>query len=287
MNPRQSPNAHDPSLVVAIDIETIVPNPPPGDGFPKWPLHRPVVASMLTARSLGRGRYDFQLDNVLYDVTDPARFYREVDRHLPQRGTAVSANGRGFDFPNLAIGAMAQRCFKAVNLSAQFRANRFGGLHADLCELFSNFAGAPRPSLTEICGALGIPVKVDSHGSEVADYHAAGDVDRIVAYCAQDTVATYVAWLFWAAFCDGDDALIAEPLALLARWIEAAPERSHLLAIADCAPARWARARALELQIERAARRADRRIELAKAERAFGGLNIADYIEALPTSPAI
>lgn len=286
MKPKPPSNDHDPSLVVTIDIETIVPNPPNGDGFPKWPLHQPVVASILTARSLGEGRYDFRLDNVLHDVTDPARFYREVDRLLPKRGTAVSANGRGFDFPNLAIGAMAQRCFDASNLSAQFRANRFGGLHADLCEMYSNFGGAPRPSLTEICGALGIPVKVDSHGSEVADYHAAGDVDRIVTYCAQDTVATYVAWLFWVAFRDGDDALIAEPLAQLARWIEAAPERSHLMSIADCAPARWARGLKLELQIERAARRADRRIELAKTERAFSGRNIAEYIEALPVNPA-
>ena len=286
MKPRQPSNDHDPSLVVTIDIETIVPNPPPGEGFPKWPLHQPVVASILTARSLGTGHYDFRLDNVLYDFADPASFYRKVDSYLPRRGTAVSANGRGFDFPNLAIGAMAQHCFDAVNLSAQFRANRFGGLHADLCELFSNFGGAPRPSLTEICGALQIPVKTDSHGSEVAEYHAAGDLNRIVAYCAQDTVATYVAWLFWVAFRDSDDALIAEPLAQLARWIEAAPERSHLLSIADCAPARWARGRALSFQIERAARHADRRIELAKTERAFSGCNLAEYIEALPTNPA-
>jgi len=286
MKPKYASNDHDTGLVVAIDIETIVPNPPTGEGFPKWPLHRPVVASILTARAVGDGRYDFQLENVTYDDTDPANFYRAVDRRLPRGGTAVSANGRGFDFPNLAIGAMAQLCFDATNLSAQFRANRFGAVHADLCELFSNFGGAPRPSLTEICGALGIPVKIDSHGSEVADYHAAGDIERITAYCAQDTVATYVAWLFWVAFRDGDDALIAEPLAQLASWIEAAPARSHLLAIADCVPARWARKRALELRVARAVRKADCRIELAKAERAFGGRNIAEYIDALPRSPA-
>jgi len=96
-------------MVVAIDIETIVPNPPPGDAFPKWPMHRTLIASLLTARSLADGRYDFQLDNLLCATGDEARFYREVDRRLPRHGTAVTANGRGFDFPALALGAMAHR----------------------------------------------------------------------------------------------------------------------------------------------------------------------------------
>jgi 3'-5' exonuclease len=262
---------HKTEHVAVLDIETIVPGPTrEGGGFPKWPLHRPIVASLLTARENSYGQWDFSLDNIIMEDGGERAFYAAIDELLPEQVTLVTANGRGFDVPNLALGAMAAKQFDTANLSRQFRANRYGAVHADICDLYSGYGGAPKPSLSEICGVLGIPVKMDTHGSEVADLVAAGELDRVVRYCASDVAATYVAWLHYAAFRDGDEHQLAEPLACFARWIKNNDDLAHLLPIAQCEPAIWAKDRALHLAIARGKQRAQRHIEV---EEARGNVN--------------
>ncbi len=259
---REATRLHNASHVVVLDIETIVPNPPPGagDGFVKWPHHQPVVASLLTATALGEGRYDFQMDSIVCEAGREAKFYMAVNEALPRYGTCVGFNSGGFDLPALSLGAIAAGCLSADKLSAMQRAYRYGHLHADLAEMFSNYGAAPRPSLAEICGRLTIPVKTDCHGSEVAELHAAGRIDAIVRYCESDVAATYAAWLHDVAWRDSDDAQLAEPLGALARWIEQSPTRFHLLPVAQCEPARWARKRAVVLSLDRARERAQLRL---------------------------
>ena len=272
MRRKDASGDHSTSCVVVIDIETIVPNPPAnaGDGFVKWPHHQPVVASLLGATALGEGRYRFWIDSIRYEPGKEATFYKAVDARIPPYGTLVGHNSRGFDVPVLALGAAAARA-PTPNLAKMHREYRYGSLHADLADLHSAFGAATKPSLAEVCGRFGIPVKLNTHGSEVAELHAAGQIDEIVAYCESDIAATYAAWLHWAAWRDGDEALLAEPLAAFSRWIEASPDRAHLLPLARCAPARWARGRALALSLEHARERADRRIRQERDERAFRG----------------
>lgn len=266
---REAAKAHNASHVVVLDVETIVPNPPPGagDGFVKWPHHHPVVASLLSATALGEGRYDFQMESIVCAPGRETEFYTAVNDALPRYGTLVGFNTAGFDLAALSIGAVAAKCLFADKLSAMQRSYRFGNLHADLAELFSNYGAAPRPSLAEVCGRLRIPVKVDTHGSEVAELHAAGQLQKIVDYCESDVAATYAAWAHFVAWRDGNDALLAEPLAAFSRWIEQSPAHSHLLPVARCEPAMWARRRALVLSLGHARERAERRANRERLER--------------------
>lgn len=267
----QASHTHDHSHVVVLDIETIVPHPPAevGSGFAKWPHHQPLVASLLTATLVREGEYEFELDSLVCEPGREAEFYEAVDARIPPHGTLVGFNSGGFDLPVLALGAMAAKHFDATALSGQHRAYRFGRLHADLAELFSNYGATPRPSLVEVCGRLGIPVKLTTHGSEVADLHAQGRTGEIIDYCESDVAATYAAWLHWVAWRDGKDALLAEPLSQFARWIEASPAHKHLLSVAGCEPAHWAHDRTRVLAAERSRRKAERQAERQRIEREF------------------
>ena len=278
-------SAFDAEIVVVLDIETIVPDQQPDEcGFPKWPRHQPVVASLLTAMAVGQGKWRFQLDNLQMTQGGEGAFYDTLNSRLPKDGLLLTANGRGFDMPALALGAMAARRFELSTLSELSRANRYDAVHTDICELFSNYGGAPKPALAEICAVLGIPVKVDTHGSEVGDLVAAGDIERVKRYCASDVAATYVAWLHWSAMRTADDAAIAEPLSCFARWIASGPGLDHLLPIANCEVAAWARERAIQLRLKDAHGEAYRRKHLRLAGN-YAGRGIAGYIDALPAAP--
>lgn len=264
---------HDPSLLAIIDIETVVPpqHTDPAGGFVKWAHHRPVVASVLLSEAMGSGRYEFDLTSVFCEPGAEPDFYAEVDRLIPQIAVLCGWNTAGFDLPALALGAIASRSFSAANLSHFHRAHRFGSEHADPADLYGSRGSAPKPSLAEICGRLGVPVKTTSHGSEVADLHAAGRHDEIARYCEEDVAATAVAAWAWFAWRDGRDALLAEPLAAFSRWIEAAPERSRLAGIARCNLAHWARRRALMLSLDHASKQVDQRLLQQRRRRIFSG----------------
>lgn len=281
---RKSNDSRRPAGPVAVlDIETIVPKARPDDGsFPKWPLHRPLVASLLTAQPVGDGQWQFALHNLVIGDGGEAQLCDQLDALLPEHGTLVTANGRGFDLPLLALRAMTARSFGLAKLSRYARATRFDLGHSDICELFSNHGGAPRPSLAEICSALQIPVKVETHGSEAAELAAAGEIDRIMRYCASDVAATYVAWLHYAAWHGGDDAIMAEPLAAFGRWIEDDPDLSHLTTVARCPPAQWASSRAAQLAFASIRAEAERRMERERTAAAFGARDIIGHINDLP-----
>lgn len=266
-------NDHDPSLLAIIDIETIVPteHADPAGGFVKWVHHRPVVASILISEAMGSGRYEFSLTSVFCQTGGEPDFYAEVDRLVPNTATLCGWNTAGFDLPALALGAIASRAFAAANLSHFHRAHRFGQEHADLADLYGSRGAAPKPSLAEICGRLGVPVKTTSHGSEVSDLHTAGRHDLIAAYCEEDVAATAVAAWAWFAWREGSDSRLAEPLAAFSRWIEDRSERSHLIGIARCDLAHWARRRALMLLLDHASIRVDQRLLQERRRRIFNG----------------
>lgn len=266
-------NDHDPSLLAIIDIETIVPaeHTDPAGGFVKWVHHRPVAASVLLSEAMGSGRYAFDLTSVFCEAGAEPDFYAEVDRLVPTTATLCGWNTAGFDLPALTLGAIASRSFSATNLSHFHRAYRFGQEHADLADLYGSRGSAPKPALSEICGRIGVPVKTTAHGSEVADLHAAGRHEEIARYCEEDVAATAVAAWAWFAWRDGRDALLAEPLAAFSRWIDAAPQRSHLAGIARCDLAHWARQRAMMLSFDHARARADQRLLQERRRRIFSG----------------
>jgi predicted PolB exonuclease-like 3'-5' exonuclease len=60
--------------------------------------------------------------------------------------------------------------------------------------------GKGTPSLHEMATACGIPGKIDTDGTAVADLWSAGDVHRIVQYNQCDAITTYLLWLRLAHF---------------------------------------------------------------------------------------
>ena len=268
--PNRPSDEHAGDHVVVFDIESVVDEEPADGSFPKWPLHRPVVASFLTA-SLNDRRYQFVMTSIVCKPGGESDFYRVVDAQMPPGATTIGFNSRGYDLPVLQLGAIAEHRFDLSGLSHHARAHRFGRSHCDLAEIYSLYGGTKRPSLSEICDRLGIPVKTSAHGSDVGALWRAGDVAAITRYCEEDVAATYCAWLAWHGWRHGDDGLIARPLAAFASWIERSPEHAHLMPFATSPLAVWARPRALALRVAATLKAAERRAQQAADERAFSG----------------
>lgn len=76
---------------------------------------------------------------------------------------------------------------------------RSGEWHLDLAEILGGW-GRGTPSLHEIAVASGIPGKLDSSGTDVADLWLAGEYARIIAYNELDAFTTYLLWLRTAHF---------------------------------------------------------------------------------------
>ena len=261
---------HPGDYVVTFDIESIVDAEPADGQFPKWPLHRPVVASFLTA-SLKDGTHTFRMTSIVCEPGREAEFYEAVDAELPIGATTVGFNSRGYDLPTLQLGAIAQRRFSLSGLSHHARAHRFGRDHCDLAQMYSGYGATKTPSLAEICDKLEIPVKTSIHGSDVGALWAAGQVDAIKDYCEEDVAATYCAWLAWHAWRRSDEALLSRPMAAFAQWIERSPDCLHLLPFAACPTALWARPRALACRVSDAFVTAQQRMKREADERAFAG----------------
>lgn len=265
---RRPSDDHAHEHVVTFDIETIVDEEPADGSFPPWPRHRPVAAAFLTAAAWG-GHAEFRLDTIACEPGHEADFYREVDRRLPTGGTIVSFNGRAFDAPVLRLSAMAAGVFDVGNIARLAQANRYGREHADLCELLGSYGAARGHPLSSLCERLRIPVKTSVSGSDVGALWRAGDREAVLRYVSEDVLATYVLWLHHIAFRHADPALLAEPLAALARWLQTSPALAHLLPFADCAPARAAHPAALAFAVQRALEKAERRVERVRTDREF------------------
>lgn len=176
-----------PDRIAVLDVETVAPSAPDGQSFPPWPSHQPVVASILSATAARYGQWQFELESVNFE---DGKVAIERVSQLVENRALVTFNGRGFDVPVLAMTAMRHRQFDGSGLATAWRANRFGSDHLDVADLVGNYGGARGASLEALCKALGIPVKLDAHGSEVGAMIEAGRMADVIAYCEQDVAST-------------------------------------------------------------------------------------------------
>lgn len=88
-------------------------------------------------------------------------------------------------------------------------------------------------------------------------------------YVAEDTIATWMCWLHWAAWKNADPAELVLPLADFVGWLETTHELATFRQFADCPPARWARAQAPALRAAKALADAERRCARERDEQAF------------------
>lgn len=96
-----------------LDIETLAPASPDGS-FPPWPVHRPIVASLLTADQVRYGQWNFAIESVEFE--DERAAITRIDELLAGR-RCISYNGKGFDLPVLAMTAMRASMFECRNLT--------------------------------------------------------------------------------------------------------------------------------------------------------------------------
>lgn len=251
--------------VVCYDLETITCQEMEDGSFPPWPRHRPVAGAFLTAKWSPAG-YSFQLDTLLCKQGQEADFYRKVDSLLPAGCLGISLNGRNFD--NLVLRLQAQRhgLFDLRNIARQAEAGRFDRDHLDLMDTFGGGRGS---SLAELCGALNIPVKTSASGGQVGEMWRGGEVAAIKRYVEEDVIATYILHLHTAAWREGNEQLLALPLADLANWLKGEPRLRHLLPFTTCRPARKALSRAPALRAEAALADAESRLKREQDEAAF------------------
>jgi hypothetical protein len=265
---RRPSDDHGHEHVVTFDLETIVAEQPVHGTFPPWPTHTPVAAAFLTVAAWG-GHAEFRLDTLVCEPGQEADFYRAVDRLLPTGATIISFNGRAFDAVVLRLGAMAAGVFDAANIARLAQANRYGREHADLCELLGAYGAARGHPLASLCERLQIPVKTSINGGDVGALWRAGEREAVLRYVSEDVLATYLLWLHHIAFRHAEPALMAEPLAALARWLQTSPELAHLLPFAECPPTRAAQPAALAFAVRRALEKAGRRLERVRTDREF------------------
>ena len=201
-----------------IDIETVSCEQPEDGSFPPWPTHLPVVASLLTADFDHSGRWAFALESIRFEEDEGA--LERINELLGGR-SAVSMNGRGFDFPCLLLAAQKARKYRLSALTAAAIEPRYwAARHYDLADKFSQFGAARGASLERLCSALGIPAKLAAHGSEVGELHAAGKIDTIAAYCEQDVVSTLLTFAHFRATETGNPTYHAALTYQFTRWVQ-------------------------------------------------------------------
>lgn len=202
-----------------LDIETISGEEMEGGSFPPWPLHTPVVACLLMAERNSCGEWAFDLESVRF--SDAAEALERIDDRL--RGTScITFNGRGFDLPVLMLTAQKARMFELPSLTAAATEPRYwSARHYDLAERVSGYGAARGASLERLCGALGIPVKLSTHGSDVGALYDQGDIEAIETYCMTDCCATLLGAAYQRAMENGDPGYHASLTWQFAQWAEA------------------------------------------------------------------
>ena len=204
-----------PSRIASLDIETLAP-PALDDKFPPWPVHRPIVASILTADQADYGEWKFAIESI--EFGDERVAILRIDELLKGR-YCVSYNGRGFDLPVLTMTAMRASVFDCDNLTNAWVANRHGGSHIDVADLITNFGSAPRASLEMLCESAGIPVKGNGHGCDVADMLRVEGIEAIKNYCEEDVASTIVLFALVQGLRSNDPAYASSLICDLANWI--------------------------------------------------------------------
>jgi len=208
----------DQDHLCVLDIETISGEEMEDGGFPPWPTHSPVVASILTADRNAHGVWKFALESVRFGEDEES--LERIDELL--RGRAcITYNGRGFDLPVLMLTAQATRNFSLPALTAAATENRYlSARHYDLADKYSNYGSARGASLAMLCEAVGVAAKVTAHGDEVGQLYDEGRIAEICHYCEGDVTSTLLNYAHCRAMEKGDAAYHASLTYQFVRWVQ-------------------------------------------------------------------
>jgi predicted PolB exonuclease-like 3'-5' exonuclease len=160
--------------------------------FLPLPYHRPVAACSLEATEDGGVLTVTDLSSWT-DRSGPGdertfleRFWERADGT-----TLVTFHGRGFDLPVLELRSLKHAVPVGRPASGAARA----GGHFDVKEALTSQGAAQAAPLDLYAKLVGLPGKEEVVGADVQKLYAAGDLDRIAAYCMTDVVQTYLLFL--------------------------------------------------------------------------------------------
>lgn len=204
-----------PSKVCVLDLETLAPTPPDG-GFPPWPLHRPLVASLLVADQVPYGQWKFAIESL--EFADERAAIGRIDELLAGR-RCISYNGAGFDLPVLVAAAGRASMYECRNLTDAWASRRYSGSHIDVADLVSGHGAAPRASLEMLCEAVGIPAKGNGHGGEVSEMLREQGIEAVKRYCEEDVASTLILFAMVQGLRANDPAYAASLVGDFANWV--------------------------------------------------------------------
>jgi predicted PolB exonuclease-like 3'-5' exonuclease len=161
--------------------------------FLPLPYHRPVAACTLEADDDG-GALVVSDVSCWNDREPEAAFLAKFWKRLRGR-TLVTFHGRRFDLPVLELRSLKLGVPATAWFGHARSAEPGDGEHHDLFDLLSNDGAAPAAPLDLYAKLVGLPGKEDVAGKDVRGLYAAGEHERIAAYCMSDVVQTWLLYL--------------------------------------------------------------------------------------------
>lgn len=139
-------------------------------------------------------------------------FFRVIKESRPR---LVGWNSGGFDLPVLALRAMlygitARAYYQQGEPYHGYRKRFDEESHIDLMDLLSGYGASARMSLDEMAHVLGVPGKLDTHGSDVMTLYESGEIQAIRSYCETDVMTTALIFAQYARhreWMDADQAM--------------------------------------------------------------------------------
>ncbi|MCU0887008.1 MAG: 3'-5' exonuclease [Rubritepida sp.] len=195
------PGASDAEARAALGAHYARPGEDAERAFVKAPLHRLCCLGLLVAE---RATPDdpWRVDRIRAATLaehDEAALLTRFDATLRGGPLLIGFNTGGFDLPVLRYRALVHGV-AMPNLhgaAGQDYLHRYGRAHLDLMDRLSGFRASSPPSLAEACALLRLPLKAEMDGERVEALWAAGEVERIAAYCRADVAATWLLALRW------------------------------------------------------------------------------------------
>ncbi|MGB8932104.1 MAG: 3'-5' exonuclease [Anaeromyxobacteraceae bacterium] len=161
--------------------------------FLPLPYHRPVAACSLEAIEDG-GVVSVSDLSSWTDRSGPGdeRSFLERFWERAEGATLVTFHGRGFDLPVLELRSL-KHAVPLGSISAPGPA--MPAAHFDVKEALTSRGAAQAAPLDLYAKLVGLPGKEEVVGADVQGLYAAGDLDRIAAYCMTDVVQTFLLFL--------------------------------------------------------------------------------------------
>lgn len=208
---------------VILDLET-VPDPrwerpaDKPDTFPPTWAHRIVCIGVLVLDDL------YRITRTSTLVGGEAEILTKLATSMQQvKPTLVTYNGRGFDLPVIMQRSLVHRVQQPWFFDDKdFRIRWSTRCHVDLCDQLAENGAVKSVTLDAITKAIGLEGKQGVDGKNVEAMFAAGEIERIRAYCQDDTRLTACLFLhMWHLRGHLKTSELAEGLALIEKHFAA------------------------------------------------------------------